>query len=76
MLRQRLKGAALLDYYPPRVATVRDLRRLFPGLAISDEHEDARINAVERYVCLASNEGEEDAGWGGGLIANNRTGLK
>ncbi|KAI5852211.1 putative mitochondral 37S ribosomal protein S27 [Tricharina praecox] len=48
VLRQRLKGAALLDYYPPRVATVKDLRRLFPNLAISDDAEDARVNAVER----------------------------
>jgi len=23
---------------------------MFPGLAVGDEHEEARINAVERYV--------------------------
>ncbi|KAF8245805.1 hypothetical protein K440DRAFT_645622 [Wilcoxina mikolae CBS 423.85] len=48
VLRQRLKGQALLDYYPPRVATIKDMRKLWPGLDFVDEDEEQRVISVER----------------------------
>jgi small subunit ribosomal protein S33 len=56
-LRQRLKGKALLDYYPPRVATIKDMRRLWPELGFIDEQEEARVDAVERYVYFPGGAG-------------------
>jgi hypothetical protein len=50
VLRQRLKGAALAEYYPPRVVTIRDMRRLWPKMKIPDEDEETRVTSVERYV--------------------------
>ena len=50
ILRQRLKGAALAEYYPPRVVTIRDMRRLWPEMKIPDEDEETRVASVERYV--------------------------
>jgi len=48
ILRQRLKGTTLAEYYPPRVVTIRDMRRLWPEMKIPDEDEETRVASVER----------------------------
>ncbi|KAI4225096.1 MAG: hypothetical protein LQ349_007119 [Xanthoria aureola] len=46
ILRQRLKGPSVAAYYPRRVATVKDLRALYPDLDTWDEDEDDRLEHV------------------------------
>lgn len=52
ILRQRLKGQALLDYYPRRAATIKDMRRMWPDMEFPDEHEEQRVAHVEKCACL------------------------
>ncbi|KAF2730331.1 hypothetical protein EJ04DRAFT_473947 [Polyplosphaeria fusca] len=40
ILHQRLKGAAVASYYPPRVGTISQLRALYPDYEIDDEQEE------------------------------------
>ena len=48
MLRERLKGPALLDYYfPGRRFGVVDLRRHFPMMSFVDEDERQRLLDVQ-----------------------------
>lgn len=39
-MRQRLKGAAVASYYPPRIGTIAQLRSLYPQHEILDEDEE------------------------------------
>ncbi|KAF1809836.1 hypothetical protein P152DRAFT_402658 [Eremomyces bilateralis CBS 781.70] len=48
ILRQRLRGAALASYYPPRVGTIQQLRKDFPRAVIEDEEEQDRLEHIER----------------------------
>lgn len=50
ILRQRLKGPALADYYLKRGPTIKDMRKLWPDMRFPDEEEDQRVIAVERCV--------------------------
>lgn len=50
ILRQRLKGPALAEYYPPRKATIKDMRRLWPDMDFVDEDEEQRVANVERFA--------------------------
>ena len=47
ILRQRLKGHILAQYYPPRVRPIQELRREYPGLDFIDEDEETRLRGVE-----------------------------
>ncbi|KAF2669065.1 hypothetical protein BT63DRAFT_478948 [Microthyrium microscopicum] len=47
ILRQRLKGPALAEYYPPRVHPSVELRKAFPNWKVGDEHEDQRLANIE-----------------------------
>jgi hypothetical protein len=40
ILHERLKGASVASYYPPRIGTVKQLRSLYPDYEIIDEEED------------------------------------
>jgi small subunit ribosomal protein S33 len=40
ILHQRLKGAAVASYYPPRIGTIPQLRSLYPEHEIMDEKEE------------------------------------
>lgn len=46
ILRQRLKGPAIASYYPPRIATIKKLRKLYPGFDTYDEYEEERLEHV------------------------------
>ncbi|KAI9852056.1 MAG: mitochondral 37S ribosomal protein S27 [Thelocarpon superellum] len=47
ILRQRLKGPSVAAYYPPRVATVKDLRKAYPDRITWDDAEEERLENVE-----------------------------
>jgi hypothetical protein len=47
VLRQRLRGPALASYYPRRVATFKDLQRLYPGFETYNEHEEDRLEHLQ-----------------------------
>jgi small subunit ribosomal protein S33 len=47
ILRQRLRGPALAAYYPRRVATFKDLQRLYPGFETYNEHEEDRLEHLQ-----------------------------
>lgn len=55
ILRQRLKGPALASYYPPKVATVRDLIKEFKQyeLLTDDEEQEDRLEHLAGYVAQA-----------------------
>ncbi|KAA8625848.1 mitochondrial 37S ribosomal protein RSM27 [Pyrenophora tritici-repentis] len=40
ILHQRLKGPAVASYYPPRIGTISQLRKLYPEHQILDEEEE------------------------------------
>jgi len=40
ILHQRLKGAEIASYYPPRIGTIQQLRRLYPEYEVMDEKEE------------------------------------
>jgi small subunit ribosomal protein S33 len=46
ILRQRLKGPALAQYYPPRISPIRELRRAYPAWDFEDENEEARLESI------------------------------
>ncbi|KAI5787182.1 mitochondrial ribosomal subunit S27-domain-containing protein [Geopyxis carbonaria] len=48
ILRQRLKGPAIVDYYPKRVATIKDMRKMWPKMDFPDEDEDQRVISIEK----------------------------
>jgi hypothetical protein len=39
-MRQRLKGAAVASYYPPRIGTIAQLRSLYPENELLDDDEE------------------------------------
>ena len=39
-MRQRLKGASVASYYPPRIGTISQLRSLYPENEILDDEEE------------------------------------
>jgi small subunit ribosomal protein S33 len=47
VLRQRLRGPALASYYPRRVATFKDLQRLYPAFETYNEHEEDRLEHLQ-----------------------------
>ncbi|KAM0719164.1 hypothetical protein Q7P37_005069 [Cladosporium fusiforme] len=47
ILRQRLRGPALASYYPRRVATYKDLQKLYPGFETYNEFEEDRLEHVQ-----------------------------
>lgn len=47
ILRQRLRGPAVAAYYPRRVATFTDLKKLYPGYEMYDEAEEDRLEHVQ-----------------------------
>lgn len=39
-MRQRLKGASVASYYPPRIGTIAQLRSLYPEYTLLDDDEE------------------------------------
>jgi hypothetical protein len=52
ILRQRLKGEALKDYYLPKLVSIKMLRKQWPDMDFVDEDEEMRLENVERYVWI------------------------
>ncbi|KAJ0328028.1 hypothetical protein COL5a_005232 [Colletotrichum fioriniae] len=51
ILRQRLKGPAIADYYPRKVVTVKDVQREFgPHVTTLDLEEMDRLEHIAGYV--------------------------
>ena len=42
----------MASYYPPRVATIKDLQKAFPDNVIWDAKEVDRLESVQKYVGL------------------------
>ncbi|KAF2992922.1 mitochondral 37S ribosomal protein S27 [Curvularia kusanoi] len=40
IMRQRLKGASVASYYPPRIGTIAQLRSLYPENELLDDEEE------------------------------------
>ncbi|KAL8908495.1 MAG: hypothetical protein Q9207_000801 [Kuettlingeria erythrocarpa] len=49
VLRERLKGPSVAAYYPRRLATIKDLRKLYPDLETWDDDEDDRLEHLGLY---------------------------
>jgi hypothetical protein len=50
VLRQRLRGPSLAAYYPRKVATIKDVKRIFgPHLTTWDDAEEDRFEYIEEY---------------------------
>lgn len=49
ILRQRLKGPSMVEYYPERPPQMKDLRRLYPDLVTWDDDEEERLEALDMY---------------------------
>ncbi|KAI9759384.1 MAG: hypothetical protein M4579_002373 [Chaenotheca gracillima] len=47
VLRQRLRGPALVDYYPKRVGTYKDLTRAYPEFETWDDDEEERLEDIQ-----------------------------
>ncbi|CZT21424.1 probable RSM27 Mitochondrial ribosomal protein, small subunit [Ramularia collo-cygni] len=47
VLRQRLRGPSLAAYYPRRVATFKDLRKLYPEFELYDNFEEDRLEHIQ-----------------------------
>ena len=47
ILRQRLKGEKLAEYYPPRISVMRELRKAYPDWGVIDEDEDYRVHSLQ-----------------------------
>ncbi|PHH89791.1 hypothetical protein CDD83_5252 [Cordyceps sp. RAO-2017] len=48
VLRQRLRGPAMAEYYPRKTATISDVNREFgPVLTTWDEEEEDRLEHIE-----------------------------
>ena len=50
IIRQRLKGPSVVDYYPKKGPSLRDLRNAFPGLDTWDDDEEDRLEGLTLYV--------------------------
>ncbi|KAI1002082.1 hypothetical protein K3495_g6124 [Podosphaera aphanis] len=46
VLRQRLRGPAVLAYYPRKVATLQDMNKCFPHLETPNEEEEERLERL------------------------------
>jgi small subunit ribosomal protein S33 len=47
VLRERLRGPSIAAYYPRRMGTIRDIRKLFPGFETFDEYEEDRLEGIQ-----------------------------
>ena len=47
ILRQRLKGPSVVEYYPRRVVTFKDLKKAYPEYETWDEDEEDRLEGLE-----------------------------
>ncbi|KAF2265464.1 hypothetical protein CC78DRAFT_185110 [Lojkania enalia] len=47
ILRERLKGTAVAEYYPPRIGTIKQLRSLYPQYEIEDEKEEEWLEHMQ-----------------------------
>lgn len=47
VLRERLRGPSLAAYYPRRVATFKDLRKLYPEFELYDNFEEDRLEHIQ-----------------------------
>jgi hypothetical protein len=50
VLHQRLRGPSVAAYYPPRVGTVQDLRKLYPEYDVPDDAEDDWLEHLQMFV--------------------------
>ncbi|KAL8922507.1 MAG: hypothetical protein Q9208_005129 [Pyrenodesmia sp. 3 TL-2023] len=54
VLRERLKGPSVAAYYPRRVATFKDLQKLYPDLETWDDDEEDRLEHLGLYEPIRS----------------------
>jgi hypothetical protein len=47
ILHQRLRGPAIASYYPPRIGTIQQLRRLYPEYEVIDEKEEEWLEHLQ-----------------------------
>jgi hypothetical protein len=47
ILRQRLKGHILAQYYPPKLDPVKWLKKSYPHALVIDEKEEYRLEQIE-----------------------------
>jgi small subunit ribosomal protein S33 len=50
VLRQRLRGSVLVQYYPPRLVTFKDLAKSFEpmGMSMVNKEEQDRLQKIEQ----------------------------
>lgn len=47
ILRQRLKGPSIAEYYPRRLVTFKDLQKGYPNEETWDEDEEERLEKIQ-----------------------------
>ena len=50
ILRERLKGPSMAEYYPRRVATIKRLSALYPDMETWDDDEEDRLEALTMFA--------------------------
>ncbi|MCJ1439925.1 MAG: mitochondral 37S ribosomal protein S27 [Stictis urceolatum] len=55
ILRQRLKGPSLAQYYPRKVVTWRNLQKAYPQFEIPNEAEEDRLEHIEALKLRGKN---------------------
>ncbi|KAL7271421.1 mitochondral 37S ribosomal protein S27 [Rhizina undulata] len=48
VLRQRLRGPTMLEYYPRRGPTIKDMQKAFPEMVFVDEDQVQRLEDIQR----------------------------
>ncbi|PVI07676.1 hypothetical protein DM02DRAFT_608760 [Periconia macrospinosa] len=56
ILHQRLKGPSVASYYPPRIGTIAQLRKLYPEDTFIDEKEEDWVE----HLNVARSRGKEN----------------
>jgi hypothetical protein len=46
-LKARFKGPSMVQYYPPKIMTIRQVNKMFPELKVRDELEEQRVADLE-----------------------------
>ncbi|KAL8659642.1 MAG: hypothetical protein Q9202_007024 [Teloschistes flavicans] len=68
ILRQRLKGPSVASYYPRRVATFKDLTKLYPDLETWDEKEEERLEYLAYRKARGKGAPKKKSSAGGNAI--------
>lgn len=50
ILRERLKGPSMAEYYPRKVVTIKKLKALYPDMETWDDDEEDRLETLTMFA--------------------------